>query len=63
MHNQFQPTTKLVLTENGLQEVYKKGNLSYIKNTTDGFTVYEIVANEAVLDKEVALDKYPEEVL
>jgi hypothetical protein len=61
--NQFQPTDKLVLTEEGLQPVYSKGKFRYIKNDTDGFTVYELVDSGAVLDKEVALDKYPEEVL
>lgn len=63
MNSQFQPTDKLILTENGLQRVYEKGKFRYIRNDADGFTVYELVDSGAVLDKEVALDKYPEEVL
>ena len=64
MHNnQFQVTDKLILTEDGLQQVYKKGPFLYVKNETNQFVVYEVVPNEAALDMQVAKDRYPEEML
>lgn len=62
-NNQFQPTNKLILTEDGLKHVYKKEPFLYIKNETDGFVIYEVIPKEAALDMQVARDRYPEEML
>ena len=62
-NNTFLPTDKLILTEDGLQQVYKKGPFLYIKSKTDEFVVYEIIPKEAALDMQVARDRYPEEML
>lgn len=63
MNNQFQITDKLILTEDGLKRVYEKGQLRYIRKDTEDFVVYEVVPREAVLDKKVDLDMYPEVAL
>jgi len=63
MNNRFVPTDKLILTEDGLVQVFAKDSSLYIRNDSDGYVVYEVVSDEAVLDKEAALDTYPEAML
>lgn len=63
MMNNFRPTGKLVLTENGLQPVYTNGTFLYIKDNTDGFVIYELICKDSVITEEEAKEKYPEEMI
>ena len=63
MSSLYKPTPLVALTEYGILDVYVKDGCHYVGVEYEAFRGYEYIHKDAVMTKDEAKRKYPEELI